>query len=61
MNTTRKNNPFMNDIIFIKETIKTLEDTVYQYYPKNYHEILPWLHKAYDNLSLAMYRLEKHN
>lgn len=56
---TRKNQ-FTNDIIFIKETIKVLEDNIYEHYPHNYFDILPLLHKAYDNMSLALYRSQKH-
>lgn len=56
----RKNNQFINDIIFIKETIKVLEDTIYEHCPHIYFDILPLLHKAYDNMSLALYRSQKH-
>ena len=61
MNSIKNNNQFVTDILFVKETVKTLEDTVFEYYPKKYFDILPLLHKAYDNLSLVLYRLEKHN
>ena len=54
-----KQKPFVGDILFAKETIKTLEDTIYEYYPKKYFDVLPLLHKAYDSLSMAVYRLEK--
>ena len=55
----KKGNQFINDIVFVKEMIKTLEDTIYGYYPKKYFDVLPLLHKAYDSLSLALYRFEK--
>ena len=61
MNVTRTNNQFINDVMFAKEIIKTLEDTIFVYYPKKHFDVLPLLHKAYDNLSLTLYRLEKHN
>ena len=54
-------NQFMRDALFIKEIIKTLEDTVYIHYPKNYQEILPMLHRAYDSLAHTCYKLEKLN
>ena len=57
----KSNNEFINEVIFLKETIKTLEDTVYYYYPKNYCEILPYLHKAYDTMSVTLYRLNKNS
>ncbi len=56
-----KENQFKHDVLFAKDTIKTLEDTVFMYYPKKYHEILPLLHRAYDQLSLTWYKLEKFN
>ena len=55
----RKGNQFINDVVFAKEMIKTLEDTIYEYYPKKYFDVLPLLHKAYDSLSFALYRLGK--
>ena len=58
-NSVRTNNQFINDVVFAKEIIKTLEDTIYEYYPKKHFDVLPLLHKAYDSLSLALYRLEK--
>ena len=58
-NSIKKKNQFINDVIFAKETIKVLEDSIYLYYPKNYCEILPLLHKSYDSLTLALYRLNK--
>lgn len=61
INSAKTKNPFINDVIFAKETIKALEDSIYLYYPKNYFDVLPLLHKAYDNLALALYRLNKHN
>lgn len=61
MNHSTKNNPFINDVIFAKETIKDLEDSIYLYYPKSYIDVLLLLHKAYDNLAFALYRLEKKN
>lgn len=60
-NSARPNNQFKNDVIFAKETIKALEDSIYLYYPKSYCDVLPLLHKAYDNLSLTLYRLNKQN
>lgn len=56
-----KSSKFKNEVLFAKEIIKTLEDTVYDYYPKKHFDILPLLHKAYDSLSFALYRLEKHD
>ena len=53
------NQAFIQDVIFVKETIKNLEDTVFKYYPKQYHSILPMLHKAYDNMALIMYKISK--
>lgn len=50
---------FIQDVIFVKETIKNLEDSVYRYYPKQYSAILPMLHRAYDNMALIMYRISK--
>ena len=32
--STTKNNPFINDVIFSKETIKALEDSIYLRPPK---------------------------
>lgn len=52
---------FINDVIFVKEQIKNLEDTVYFFHPKQYSDILPYLHKAYDNMAFIMYRLNKNN
>lgn len=60
-NPLRKNNQFINDVIFAKKTIKMLEDSIYLYYPKKHFDILPLLHKAYDNLSFVLYRLGKHD
>ena len=60
MNSTdNKNNQFINDILFAKDTIKSLEDKIFSYYPKIGYDILPWLHKAYDNLTFVLYRLNK--
>lgn len=50
---------FINDVIFIKEMIKNLEDTIYYYYPKQYSDILPFLHYAYDKMALIQYKLTK--
>ena len=61
MNLIKNNNQFVTDILFAKEIVKTLEDTVFEYYPKNCFDILPLLHKEYDNLSFVLYRLEKYN
>lgn len=61
MNNPTRKNPFINDVIFAKETIKELEDSIYLYYPKNYFDVLPLLHKSYDSLALALYRLNKLN
>ena len=58
MNDT-DNQTFMQDVMFVKETIKNLEDSVYRYYPKQYSSILPMLHKAYDNMAFIMYRISK--
>ena len=60
-NIGKVKNQYMNDVVFAKDTIKTLEDTIYQYWPKEYFEVLPLLHKAYDSLALALYRLSKDN
>jgi len=60
-NPTNESNQFINDVIFAKETIKTLEDTIYAYYPKKHFDVLPLLHKAYDSLAFALYRLKKKN
>ena len=60
-NSTKKNNPFINDVIFAKDTIKFLEDSIYIYYQNKHFDILPLLHKAYDSLALALYRLNKLN
>lgn len=57
----KKKNQFVNDVIFAKETITALEDSIYLYYPKSYCDVLPLLHKAYDSLALALYRLGKDN
>lgn len=57
----KKKNQFINDVMFAKETIKVLEDSIYLYYPKNYLDVLPLLHKSYDSLALALYRLDKLN
>ena len=59
MNIPKQKNQFIIDILFAKEIIKTLEDTLMDYYPNKYLEILPLLHKSYDSLALALYRLEK--
>lgn len=58
-NTAKANNKFINDMIFAKETIKLLEDSIYIYYPKDYCDVLPLLHKSYDGLVMALYRLNK--
>ena len=58
MNDT-DNQTFMQDVMFVKETIKNLEDSVYSYYPKQYSAILPMLHRAYDNMALIMYKISK--
>ena len=60
-NFSRNKNHFINDVIFAKEAIKALEDTIYLYYPKNHFDVLPLLHKSYDSLALALYRLNKLN
>ena len=60
-NIGKVKNQYMNDVVFAKDTIKTLEDTIYLYCPKDYFEVLPLLHKAYDSLALALYRLGKEN
>ena len=60
-NPIHKNNQFMNYVIFAKETIKALEDSIYLYYPKSYCDDLPLLHKSYDSLALALYHLNKLN
>lgn len=59
MKNTNSKNQYITDILFTKEMIKTLEDTIMDYYPQKHFEILPLFHKAYDNLSLALYKLEK--
>lgn len=56
---TSDSQEFIQDVIFVKETIKNLEDTVYQYYPKQYSSILSMLHKAYDNMALIMYKINR--
>lgn len=61
MTHSTRNNQFINDVIFAKETIKSLEDSIYLYYSNSYHDVLPLFHKAYDSLSLALYRLNKVN
>lgn len=58
-NEKRINNSFINDVVFTKEAIKSLQDSIYRYYPENCFEVLPLLHKAYDNLALTIYRLSK--
>lgn len=58
-NSSRSKNSFINNLMFAKDTIKLMEDSIYIYYPKNHFDVLPLLHKAYDNLSLALYRLNK--
>lgn len=58
MNKTKINYQFIYDIVFAKEVVKILMDTVFEYYPKKYADILPHLHKAYDELSLSLYRIE---
>ena len=58
MNNT-DNKTFMQDVMFVKESIKNLEDSVYRYYPKQYSSILPMLHRAYDNMALIMYKISK--
>ena len=55
----KDNKEFINDVIFIKEMIKNLEDTVYYYYPKRHFDILPFLHKAYDNMTFILYKAER--
>ena len=60
-NSIKKKNQFVNDVIFAKETIKLIEDSIYLYYPKSYLDILPLLHKSYDSLALALYRMDKLN
>ena len=60
-NSLKKKNQFINDVIYAKETIKLLEDSIYLYYPKSYLDVLPLLHKSYDSLALALYRLDKLN
>ena len=57
----KSNNQFIQDIIFTKNSIKDLEDSIYIYYPKKYYDVLPLLHKAYDSIALTLYRLNKHN
>ena len=52
-NSSRSKNPFLNDLMFPKDTIKFMEDSIYIYYPQNHFDVLPLLHKAYDNLSLS--------
>ena len=54
-----ENKKFISEVTFIKEMIKNLEDTVYYYYPKQYSDILPYLHKAYDNMTYILYRAER--
>ncbi len=56
--TDYKTKEYINDVEFIKGLIKNLEDTVYNYYPKNYSDILSYLHKAYDNMALISYKLK---
>ena len=60
-NSSKKKNQFINDVMFAKETIKLLEDSIYLYYPKTYLDVLPLLHKSYDSLALALYRLDRLN
>lgn len=55
----KDNKEFINDVIFIKEMIKNLEDTVYYYYPKRHFDILPFLHKAYDNMTFILCKAER--
>lgn len=50
---------YITDVIFIKEIIKTLEDSIYDSVPDKCHDILPLLHKSYDNMALILYRLNK--
>ena len=54
-------NQYIKDVMFVKEMIKSLEDTIFNYYHKNHFDVLPLIHKAYDNLSLTLYRLQKEN
>ena len=58
-NEKRINNSFINDVMFAKETIKNLQDSIYRYYPETCFEVLPLLHESYDNLALSIYRLTK--
>lgn len=53
------NQAFVQDVMFVKETIENLEDTVYKFYPKQYSDILPMLHKAYDNMAFILYKISK--
>ena len=39
-NVGKVKNQYMNDVVFAKDTIKTLEDTIYLYCPKDYFEVL---------------------
>jgi len=57
----KTNNQFIQDVIFTKNSIKDLEDSIYMYYPKKYYDVLPLLHKAYDSIALTLYRLNKCN
>lgn len=54
-----ENKKFIDEVIFIKEMIKNLEDTIYYYYPKKHSDVLPFLHYAYDKMALIQYRLTK--
>lgn len=58
-NLQNPKNPFIQDVVFTKNAIKDLEDSIYLYYPKGCGDILPLLHKAYDCIALTLYHLDK--
>lgn len=58
MNETSYNEKsFATDVVFAKDVIKDMIDSIHDYCPSDYHMLLPTLHKAYDCMTLIQFYL----
>ena len=46
--TSYNEKSFATGVIFTKDVIKDMIDSIHDYCPSDYHMLLPTLHKAYD-------------
>ena len=59
MNETSYNEKsFSTDVIFAKDVIKDMINSIHDYCPRDYHIFLTTLHKAYDCMTLIQFYLK---